>query len=195
MQAIADAEAAVTGPSRTICLATGTYVLPPGPANEIHQVHLMNGETLLGAGKGLTILRGAGPDAARTALWTESYFETVHLRGLTITNGFGLSGGGIINQGFLALTDCDVSSNGASQGGGIWSRPYADDEVACDLTLTRCDITGNVATTDAQTGRGGGIYNDGPLTVDNCNISGNSSDQGNNCFLDSDSQLTGTCPA
>ncbi len=64
---------------------------------------------------------------------------TATLSGLTITNNAGYygSGGGVLNQGMLSLTDCTISANSAEYGGGLDNDGTA--------TLTDCNISGNLA--------------------------------------------------
>jgi fibronectin-binding autotransporter adhesin len=80
------------------------------------------------------------------------------ISGLTISGGnagiYG-SGGGVLSNGTLTLTNCSISGN---SGGGM-----ANDGTA---TLTSCTISGNTA--------GSGVFNNGTVTMTNCAISGNS---------------------
>jgi hypothetical protein len=75
---------------------------------------------------------------------------TAALSGLTILDGSTTNGtgGGIDNNGTLAVTDCTIETNSAEFGGGI----YNDGPL---LTVTGCDIEGNSAASV-----GGGIEND-----------------------------------
>ena len=104
-------------------------------------------------------------------------------------NSSSILGGGIYNEGTLTLTNCTVSGNSSFDGGGI-------DGGSGALTVTDSTVSGNSATygggifvaigTSAMisgstisghtiTGDGGGIRNDGGLTVTDSTISGNSS--------------------
>lgn len=79
---------------------------------------------------------------------------TVHLSGVTITNGNAKSaerGGGIYNLGTLSITGSTISNNDAARGGGI----YSDGT----LNITNSTISNNHADT------GGGIYNVGAFSV------------------------------
>lgn len=104
--------------------------------------------------------------------------STVALAGLTITNGrvsrtYDAYGGGIYNDGTLALINCTVSGNSVTatysdyaRGGGIYN--------GGTLTVTNSIISGNLATGD-----GGGIANFGKsyssvLTLCNTIIAENS---------------------
>lgn len=82
-------------------------------------------------------------------------------------------GGAILNQGTTILADCNLSYNGASQGGAIANGMAA---TPSQLTLKRCTLSENQATT-----QGGAIYNStsggGAAKVDleNCLIYKNTS--------------------
>jgi predicted outer membrane repeat protein len=117
------------------------------------------------------------------------------------TSGFQHDGGGINNQGTLALTDSTVSGNTAygsyaygggigsygtltlinstvsgntaGHGGGIWSKGT--------LTLTDSTVSGNTATGTYSQG-GGGIWHEGTLTLTNSTVSGNTGDYGGGIY-------------
>ena len=82
----------------------------------------------------------------------------------TISGNSSSTGGGIINVTIATLTDCTLTGNVAtSKGGGIWNGPSAP------LTLTDCTISGNAASSD------GGIYGANTnTTVIGCTVSLNS---------------------
>ena len=94
----------------------------------------------------------------------------VSISGLTISNGKGSLGGGILNtMGSLTLTNCIISGNTAtSGGGGVFNNTGP-------LTLINCTLSGNTVTN----GNGGGIAigdsssDPGTLTATNCTFSGN----------------------
>jgi hypothetical protein len=92
---------------------------------------------------------------------------TASISGLTITGGKADVGGGVRNDGTLALTECTISGNCAQGrnkqgGGGVY-----DDGT---LALTGCTITRNYAY-----GIGGGLANHGTATLLGCTITNNSS--------------------
>jgi len=89
---------------------------------------------------------------------------TASISGLTISGGKTTgNGGGLYNNGGTAtLTNCTVSGNSASNGGGLWSCGTA--------MLTNCTVSGN----SASGYFGGGLYNHGTATLTNCTVSGNS---------------------
>jgi hypothetical protein len=110
------------------------------------------------------------------------------IAGLTIEGGNGSTGaydyyqgdgegGGIYNAGTLTLNNCTVTQNqivfsgfGSSNGGGIYNAYKAT------MTLSDCTVTGNSAT------YGGGIENDGTLSVLYSTVTGNSAADGVNLF-------------
>ena len=72
------------------------------------------------------------------------------------------SGGGILNNGTLTVTNSTLSDNSASNGGGIMTNG--------PLTVTNSILSGNSVTSE-----GGGIYNNGSTaTLTNSTLSGNS---------------------
>jgi hypothetical protein len=130
----------------------------------------LNGQTIglqstLVIGKSVTIQGpGAGQLAVRRAaagsfgVLAVSAGVTATVSGLTIANGSAGIGGGVYNQGNLTLTDCVVSANTATAGGGLFN------DSGGKLTLIRDTVTGN--TTGTFDGYGGGIFNQGAgLTV------------------------------
>jgi hypothetical protein len=96
------------------------------------------------------------------------------------------SGGGIDNARFLTLANTRVTDNvaentatnapsifGTAHGGGISNHPHAT------LTLSNCVVSGNQAVasgTVAESASGGGILDDGALTVANSEVSANSAE-------------------
>jgi hypothetical protein len=88
---------------------------------------------------------------------------TVGLSGLALANGSASDGGGIVNFGTLALTDCTLAGNASGNDGG------AIENQGGTLALTRCTLSGNSAGSD-----GGGILSAGTLTASGCTLSGNS---------------------
>lgn len=85
--------------------------------------------------------------------------------GVDVFSGTGSGiGGGIVNQGTLAINNCVVSGNGSvGDAGGI-----ENDGV---LTASNCTIAANF--TDGADWGGAGIENYGTLTLHGCTISGN----------------------
>lgn len=77
------------------------------------------------------------------------------------------NGGGIRNLGTLRLVDSSVTDNLARKGGGIYAFGGSP------ITVVRSTIADNRATAD-PTGSGGAISTDGPATIENSTITGNS---------------------
>ncbi len=82
-----------------------------------------------------------------------------------------------MNIGEMNLSDCTISGNSSLNGGGIAdmaqlisrsSSPYP-----AISSLSDCTVSGNSATT-----YGGGIENEGSLTLTDCTVSGNSAAKG-----------------
>jgi LPXTG-site transpeptidase (sortase) family protein len=95
---------------------------------------------------------------------------TVIMSGLTIADGWELSGdgGGIFNQGTLTITDSTLSYNTTSlgEGGGIFNEGA--------LTITNSTLFRN----EAVSANGGGISNRGDLTITNSTFSDNKAHSG-----------------
>lgn len=96
---------------------------------------------------------------------------SVSIADMTITNGEGVLtfgtvrlGGGVWNDGSLALDGANVTGNTADQGGGIYNTG--------SMQISNSSITSNTA------GTGGGISNSGDVTVDVVDISNNSAIDG-----------------
>jgi hypothetical protein len=99
-----------------------------------------------------------------SVFWIGAGESGVVLQHLNITAGWNtFGGGGIYNDGKLAVNDCNISGNSApgGEGGGI----YNDADGA--LTLQDSTVAGNSAAS------GGGILSYGTLTVFSSTISGN----------------------
>jgi hypothetical protein len=84
---------------------------------------------------------------------------------LTITNStlsgnFGAFGGAAYNEGTLSIVNSTVSGNTSNEGGGIYN--------ASTLTITNSTLSGNSA------GGGGAIINLGAVLITNSTLSGNS---------------------
>lgn len=110
----------------------------------------------------------------------------LHLNALTIADGLASDGGGILNSGWVTVSNSTFSGNSAIYGGGIYT--YNTSE----LTVSNSMFSGNSATTD-----GGGIYihknNLGSGTVTNSTFSGNSAPHGGGGGIyDSGGELTVT---
>ena len=166
--------------------------------------------TLTGAGEGgagQTRLEGTGVNAVVTL----QAGTIVNLHNLRITGG--IDGGGIRNEGTLALSGCTVSENKAQFLGGGMANLGNATLIGCivsgnkaqflgggiyspgTLALTGCTVSGNT-TTDSS--GGGGIFNQGTVACTNSTVSGNTA--GNlpvvsNCVDSRVGSGCATCPA
>jgi CSLREA domain-containing protein len=138
--------------------------------------------TLIGAGRGATILDGngldrvldilamaevshlavrngdPGPDAYGGGIYCSGI---VTLRDLEVTgNTASLSGGGIENDGAVSLIDVTISDNTAVRNAGGLDN-------ANDAVLTNVTLSGNSAN------RGGGLWNDFDMSLTNVTLSAN----------------------
>ncbi len=142
-----DFNAGLTG--QTITLTTGELVVSKNL-------------TVNGPVAGITV---SGNNASR--VFEISGGVTANMSGLTLAGGNGAnSGGGILNDGILTLTNSTISGNTANnEGGGIFN--------GGTLTVSNSAVSGN-STRSRAGGIGGGIYNLGTLTISNSTVSGNS---------------------
>ena len=118
--------------------------------------------------KSVTI-NGAGADVlaidgnATTRVFQTDTGETVTISGLTMRNGQGNFGGGILNGDSATLTiiNSTLSDNSGGFGGGAFNSGR--------LAIVNSTVSGNIAS------EGGGIYNSGAgiLTITNSTFSGN----------------------
>jgi hypothetical protein len=167
-QAIAD-DAAMGG-ANTIMFSnsvTGTIILATG------ELLINNNVTILGPGAGKLAVDG---NALSRVFHIGTNFGA-SISGLTITNGASLAGGGIyVDQAELTLSNCIVSGNLATNGGGIYNNGKNS---ASLLILANSTLSGNFARSAA-----GGIFNDGSsmgiaqLEMRNCTLNSNSASGG-----------------
>jgi hypothetical protein len=102
----------------------------------------------------------AGGDAVQLLIVNAGVSAT--MVGLELRDGVCASGGAIRNSGQLALVDCAVSSCHAWNGGAL------SNAAGAVLTLTDCELAGNVASDD-----GGGLHNQGTATLTRVAVTGN----------------------
>jgi hypothetical protein len=129
--------------------------------------------TITGPGANtLTVQRSTAGGTPNFSVFTINSGKVVTISGLTISNGKAAAGGGIFNQGTLALSACTVTGNSApnSSGGGILSQASGG---PATVTITNSTISGN------SSFNGGGILNfaatgTATLTINNSTINGNS---------------------
>jgi predicted outer membrane repeat protein len=124
---------------------------------------------LLGPGANQLKISGGGPSGSSSIFSVNA--GNAAINGLTITGGFNsVGGGGISNDGTLAVNNCTISGNIAPVGGGILNEG--------NLTVSNSTISANTAP------QGGGIWSTGnTLRVSNSTISGNTaSDEGGGIY-------------
>jgi hypothetical protein len=182
-QTIADAR-----PGDTITFATnGTITLNTG---------LLISQSLTIAGPGPTNLVVNGNGQHYSVFNLNSNTNTSdNIFGLTIENGIGGKGGGILNNNTLVVSNCVITGNttlNAGAGGGVYN--------AGVLTMIACTVSTNAAGNggagspgaDGTTlsddgspggnggsgGNGGGVYNDGVLTLSTCTVINNTAGTG-----------------
>ena len=139
---------------------------------------ILTGATLVGSGAANTILDGS----ASGSVITVNGGATASLSDLKITNGSGESGGGILNDGTLTVTNSTITGNtNVFDGGGV------NNTTTGIFTITNSTVSGNSADF------GGGIRNDGTVTVVNSTVSNNNSAAlGGGLFNDNSGTLTVT---
>jgi len=84
---------------------------------------------------------------------------TADISGVTLTNGWGLVGGAIYNQGYLTLSDSTLADNVATGEGGAINNISPG-----SLVMTSCELYGNEADS------GGAIYSVTDLSIDDSSI-------------------------
>jgi hypothetical protein len=145
---------------------------------------------IFGAKSGRTFIDGVRQGSVFTVGKSSPNID-VGLYLLTIVNGLGENGGGIINFGRLDLYDVAIARcNASNSGGGVFnhgtmtcttfgvSQCYADlgagvfNDAGSDLTLAGVLIRQNTANV-----RGGGVYNRGNLRFDGGVVWGNEPDE------------------
>jgi hypothetical protein len=151
-------------------------------------------ETIKGPAAGVAV---SGGGASR--VFQVDGLVTASISGLTITGGssagyggYGVGGGGLLNNGTATLTNCTVSGNSAgsyASGGGLLNNGTA--------TLIDCTVSGNTAGGSFFGGGGGGVANgtyffapDATLTITNCTLSGNSAYSGGGLHNSGTAKLT-----
>jgi hypothetical protein len=170
-------EANANGQTNTIRLAAGTYTLTEvdntteGP-NGLPSI--TSPLTITGAGADTTIIERQASARALRLLYVAATGRLT-LNEVTLQGGdLGLnilfppeSGGGILNHGTVALTQCTLAHNTAGRdGGGIANFGT--------LTLANSTLVANRVVDNS----GGGIYNGGTMTLTNCTLVDNTSNFG-----------------
>jgi predicted outer membrane repeat protein len=151
----------------TIDFAPGLFAGGP------ETISLTSGELLLG--KNLVITGPSQSSLTLSGNKTSRVFEVaagkqVAVSGMTISNGFDVAGGGILNNGTLTLSNSTLSNDSANMYGKRASNAGGAIENNSILTLNGCTFSGNTSST------GGAIDSNaaGTVTLSNCVLSGNS---------------------
>jgi hypothetical protein len=100
--------------------------------------------------------------------------HAVTMEGLTISNGKGILGGGLLNDhATLTLNNCAVQNNQARYGGGVYNDGL---DGSATLNIFNTIVSGNLADGSGSSAFGGGICNidaGANLTIMNSTVSGN----------------------
>jgi hypothetical protein len=122
----------------------------------------------------LTVQRSSTPATPNFRVFTIAFGRTVAVSGMTIANGnLSGNGGGVLNNGTLTLTNCNIYGNTGISGSGI----YNDGS----MVLNNCNV-GGTAPGQPNSGEGirhnggsGVMPNSGTLTINGGSITGNGS--------------------
>jgi predicted outer membrane repeat protein len=105
--------------------------------------------------------------------------STLTVSGCTISNSYGWTGGGILNDGTLTVSNSTLSGNKAISGGGLYNNGSRL------MTLNACTLAGNSAR------EGGAIFNEVHATLTNCTLANNkASTYGGALYVSSDGLIT-----
>jgi hypothetical protein len=127
---------------------------------------------------GVTIKNGLGPGAPATTRGGGILNQgTLAVTNSLLTDNLAQLGGGIYNDGTLTVTSTTLSANHADAGPGAGRGGGISNAFARTLTVTRSTFSGNEAG-----GNGAGIDNSGALTVTNSTLSGNTAPVGGGIF-------------
>jgi hypothetical protein len=144
--------------------------------------------TLTGPASGVVLRAGPASRVFEVGVGAEAALSNLTITGANVST---FSGGGILNQGRLALVTSTVAGNAARFGGGIFN------DNGATLTLSRCTVSGNTATE-----AGGGIYNRAKsdfffptagLGLRNSTVSGNTAGTDGGGLFNSGSLLLQNC--
>ena len=163
-----------TAMENVIRLAPGIYTLSIAGRDEdvaaTGDLDLTYNVTIRGAGADVTTIDAAALDRIFHILSG----VTVELQDVTLTGGDPQAeGGGILNEGTLTLTRCQVSASTATTGGGALANA-----LGATATIDSSTFFGNAVAEPPIPGNsadsGGAVHNQGTLTIINSTISGNS---------------------
>jgi predicted outer membrane repeat protein len=137
-------------------------------------------QTIMGPTVGVTI-----SGASLNTVFEVNSGVTADFSSLTITHGVSPTGGGLLNDGTVTLSDCTFAANSAANGkvnngGGLFNEGMA--------MLSGCIISGNSAAAG-----GGGLFNEGAATLSNCSFNKNSSAGGGGGLLNEGTAMLSNC--
>jgi hypothetical protein len=131
----------------------------------------------------------SGPNATQPALIVDSVISGNSVRAVSTTGVAKVHGGGILNNGQLALRNDRISNNsgdasgpaGYARGGGIWNGAVIF-APPVELILENTNVTDNVLTASPGLAvQGGGLFTAFPVTLDNSRIARNTPDDCYGC--------------
>ena len=138
------------------------YLQSDSPYTVNSPLTLTEAVTIVGRGPRTTTVRGAGSSRVFTvAAGVEAYLYRMTIAG---GNAFPADGGNILNQGDLLLLNARVTGGTARRGGGIANTSTGT------LLVVNSLIDRNAA---ISLGTGGGIFDEGDLTINNSTIAFN----------------------
>lgn len=112
----------------------------------------------------------------KNTIFNVSSNATLKLSNLNLTNGKGLTGGAIYNNGVSILDNCTFINNKATLGGAIYNNGV--------LILNNCIFINNGANS------GGAIYNNGNIVLNNCTFKSNTASVSGGAIYNLQSNLT-----
>jgi hypothetical protein len=171
------------------------HVATPGDTIDfvaaVRGITLTSGTTLT-VGTSVNIVNdlGTGPvtidGSNAVTVFTVNSGVTATLSGLTITHGKGgFSGGGILNNGTLTVSDSTFSANSVSSSNGFASGGGIDNDstaTVSDSTFSGNTVTGGSNPNLSSDAVGGGLANHGALTLNDSTFSANSASSGSSFF-------------
>ncbi len=160
----------------SIILGPGTYTLSvfgraedAGATGDLDITDQTGGLTIIGAGAGLTVIDAATIDRVFHVLPGAS----LTLRGVTLVGGNEVRGGAVLNEGSLTLQDVTLSQNLADFGGGLFNATGATAEVVQSTIGGPWNATSAQRLGNRARLQGGGVFNEGTLTLDHTTVVGN----------------------
>jgi hypothetical protein len=147
---------------RTFAICRGEYV---------GNLTLNRDVELIGARDGFTMLTTIRGDGTSSVIAIPDLGQNVTLSQMNVTGGLASSGGGILHEGrVLTLTDCVIVGNRATADGAGISAPAGSP--ARSVEMTRCSIDNNDGATAGA--RAGGLFNGASTTLRDCDVTFNS---------------------